>query len=69
MSQNPMTGTWTLTAPDGRSYKAENPLKCCKAELDERITKEDQIDNTIHALYGTCFLCTNDFSENEKPTP
>src|SRR5687767_4416501 len=32
-----MTGTWTLTAPDGRQWQAESPLKCCKAEMDERV--------------------------------
>jgi hypothetical protein len=66
MSEKPMPGIWTLTAPDGRSFKAENPLKCCKAELDERRTVEEQIDNTLHALYGVCFLCADDFGENEK---
>jgi hypothetical protein len=66
MSEKPMPGTWTLVAPDGRSFKAENPLKCCKAERDERITAEEQLDNLSRALFGICFLCDGEFSENEK---
>lgn len=30
-------GEWTLTAPDGRTWKADSPLKCCAKELRERV--------------------------------
>jgi hypothetical protein len=30
-------GTWTLTAPDGRTWQADSPLKCVSAELRERV--------------------------------
>lgn len=33
----PMAGTWTLTAPDGRQWVAEDPLKCVIAEGNDRI--------------------------------
>jgi hypothetical protein len=36
-SAKAMVGTWTLVAPDGRQWKADNPLKCCAAEQRERV--------------------------------
>jgi len=33
----PMAGQWTLTAPDGRSWKADSPIRCMHAEMNERI--------------------------------
>lgn len=33
----PQVGTWTLTAPDGRTWQAESPLKCCSLEQRERV--------------------------------
>jgi len=33
----PLAGTWTLTAPDGRTWQADNPLRCCSKELHERV--------------------------------
>jgi hypothetical protein len=33
----PQAGEWTLTAPDGRTWKAESPLKCCGLEQRERV--------------------------------
>lgn len=33
-------GTWTLTAPDGRTWQADSPLKCCGAEQRERVPPE-----------------------------
>jgi hypothetical protein len=30
-------GTWTLTAPDGRTWQAESPLKACSLEQRERV--------------------------------
>ncbi len=31
------SGEWTLTAPDGRTWKADSPLKCCGLEQRERV--------------------------------
>ena len=36
----PMPGTWTLTAPNGRTWQAESPLHCCGAEQRERVPRE-----------------------------
>jgi hypothetical protein len=33
----PQAGEWTLTAPDGRTWKADSPLKCCSQEQRERV--------------------------------
>ena len=33
----PMTGEWTLTAPDGRTFAADSPIRCMHAEMNERI--------------------------------
>lgn len=33
----PQAGTWTLTAPDGRTWTAEGPLQCVTAEVNDRI--------------------------------
>lgn len=33
----PMQGVWTLTAPDGRTWQADAPLRCVAAESRERI--------------------------------
>ena len=31
----PQGGMWTLTAPDGRTYQADSPLRCCGLEQRE----------------------------------
>lgn len=36
----PMQGTWTLTAPDGRTWLAESPLRACGMEQRERVPPE-----------------------------
>jgi len=66
MSEKPMIGEWKLVAPNGAEYKAESPLKCCKAEINERIPVELQLENIHRALYGVCDLCGDEFSEGEK---
>ena len=33
-------GTWTLIAPDGRTWQADSPLRCVAAEQRERIPAE-----------------------------
>jgi len=36
----PMEGTWTLTAPDGRIWQADSPLRACSLEQRERVPPE-----------------------------
>ena len=33
----PQQGEWTLTAPDGRQWKADRPIQCCSLEIAERV--------------------------------
>jgi len=33
----PMAGEWTLTAPDGRTWKAQSPIHCVQAESNSRV--------------------------------
>lgn len=33
----PQEGTWTLTAPDGRTWQADSPLRCVSVEQRERV--------------------------------
>lgn len=33
----PMAGEWMLTAPDGRSWKADSPIRCMHAEMNARV--------------------------------
>lgn len=49
MAERPMAGTWTLTAPDGRTYKAESPLACCGAEQRDRIPPRVILDRMFAA--------------------
>lgn len=36
----PMAGTWTLTAPDGRTWSGDSPLRCVTAEVHDRVPPE-----------------------------
>lgn len=36
----PQQGTWTLTAPDGRTWQADSPLRACSLEQRERVPAE-----------------------------
>ena len=33
----PMPGTWMLTAPDGRTWQADGPMRCVSVEQRERV--------------------------------
>lgn len=33
-------GTWTLTAPDGRQWQTDSPLKCASLEQRQRVPAE-----------------------------
>jgi hypothetical protein len=48
-TQKPMTGIWTLTAPDGRTWQAETPLRCCGLEQRERVPAEVALARILDA--------------------
>lgn len=51
--KKPMTGTWTLTAPDGRSWQAQSPLACCGMESRERVPAEVALARILKAAEPT----------------
>lgn len=52
---NAELGMWTLVAPDGRTFKAETPLKCCALEMRERVPPELALARIQEAI--TCKKC------------
>ena len=49
----PMQGTWTLTAPDGRTWHGESPLRCASAEQAERVPATVQLQRILAAVDET----------------
>ena len=49
----PQTGTWTLTAPDGRTWEASSPLHCCGAEQRERVPADVALARILKAATQT----------------
>lgn len=49
---NAQEGTWTLTAPDGRTWTADSPLKVAAKELRSRRTPEECLENILNGLDG-----------------
>lgn len=47
-----MPGTWTLTAPDGRQWQAESPLKCCALEMHERVPAHVRAARIVRELFS-----------------
>ena len=45
----PQAGEWTLTAPDGRTWKADSPLKTVGAEQRERVPAKVAIERIFAA--------------------
>lgn len=45
-------GTWTLTAPDGRQWTAESPLKLAGLENAERIPATERLRRIMAAVDG-----------------
>ena len=43
-------GVWTLTAPDGRAWKADSPLRCVRAEMDDRVPASVQLARVMAAV-------------------
>lgn len=44
-----MQGTWKLVRPDGRTYHADHPLKCVRAEMNERVPADVQLARILSA--------------------
>ncbi len=49
----PQQGTWTLTAPDGRTWQASSPLQCCGLESRERVPAEVALQRIKNACAPT----------------
>lgn len=49
----PQAGTWTLTAPDGRTWEASSPLHCCGAEQRERVPADAALTRILEAATQT----------------
>lgn len=45
----PQSGTWTLTAPDGRQWQAASGLMAAAKEQNERIPPEVMVDRIMEA--------------------
>jgi hypothetical protein len=54
-------GTWTLTAPDGRTWQADSPLKACAAESRERIPPAVALARIVRGM--------DDFEAEEAAAP
>lgn len=50
---------WTLISPEGKKFKAESPLKCCREEVASRVPLETRIERLTTAM-DLCFLCGED---------
>lgn len=40
---SPVEVQWTLTAPDGRQFQGDSPMRCAQAELDTRVPAKVQV--------------------------
>jgi hypothetical protein len=52
-TQKPMEGTWTLTAPDGRAWQAESPLRVVAKESRERVPATVALERILSAADET----------------
>lgn len=46
----PQEGEWTLTAPDGRSWKARAPVACVSKEMRERVPADVGLARIMRAV-------------------
>jgi hypothetical protein len=53
----PMQGTWTLTAPDGRTWQAESPLRVVAMESRERVPAKVALERIYAAVDETPDPC------------
>lgn len=65
-AMKPQHGTWTLTAPDGRTWTGETPLRCVVQEQNERIPASVQLANIQAALKPLQEPVEYDYSLNKR---
>lgn len=53
----PQIGTWTLTAPDGRTWQAESPLHCIAKERNERVPATVQLNRIFKEVNYQFYPC------------
>lgn len=49
-------GLWSLFSPSGKEFAGPSPLKCLQAEVDSRVSEEEQSANLMRAM-NACSLC------------
>lgn len=65
----PQSGIWTLTAPDGREWKANHPLQVVGMEQRERVSAGlalERISGAIKPIPCWCPYCGEPHSTNER---
>ena len=60
-------GLWSLRSPTGREFAGPSPFKCLQAEVDSRVSGEEQNANLMKAM-NACSLC-EDQLEGDTFTP
>lgn len=55
-TQKPMAGTWTLTAPDGRQWQAESPMRCVSVEQRGRVPADVALARVLAAASEPDFV-------------
>lgn len=48
-TQKPIAGTWTLTAPDGRQWQADSPMRCVSVEQRDRVPADVALARVLAA--------------------
>lgn len=48
----PQEGTWTLTAPDGRTWQGKTPLDCVRQENTERVPAEVRLRRLMEGIHS-----------------
>jgi hypothetical protein len=61
----PQSGTWTLTAPDGRTWTCKTPLGCVRQENMERVPAQERLRRLKAALRDD--IVTFDFPKGWAP--
>ncbi len=52
-TERPQTGTWTLIAPNGSTWRADCPLRCVAAEQRERVPDGCEVERAaLEHLYN-----------------
>lgn len=48
----PQAGTWTLTAPDGRTWQGKTPLDCARQENAERVPATVRLQRLMDGIHA-----------------